>query len=160
MYIGCFVKESDAAAAVDTVKNDAHQLAAQQAAAKAALPRRCAGSSPYRGITWNKSAKMWVARTKIDGKRLYIGCFVKVSDAAAAVDTVKNDPHQLEALKAAAKAALPKKKTSSQYPGVSWNKNAKKWRAYGPKVGGKQKWLGRFEEEAGAARAAKQVISS
>lgn len=49
-------------------------------------------------------------------------------------------------------------KTSSQYPGISWDRSRKKWKA-GIKINGKQKFLGRFINEKKAFEAYKQAVN-
>ena len=44
---------------------------------------------------------------------------------------------------------------SSPFPGVGWVKHVRKWKAKGPRSGGKQQSLGYFVKEADAAAAAK-----
>lgn len=52
-----------------------------------------------------------------------------------------------------------KSKTSSKYPGVSWNKNENKWRAY-IRIGDKHKHLGYFVKEDKAFEAYKTALSN
>ncbi len=49
-------------------------------------------------------------------------------------------------------------KTSSQYPGVTWNKQNKKWKAQ-IIVNGRQEYLGYFDSEEEAAKVYQQVLS-
>ena len=41
-------------------------------------------SSTYRGVTWNKRAKRWLAQIHLDGSNNYLGIFDKEGDAARA----------------------------------------------------------------------------
>ena len=42
------------------------------------------GSSPHRGVTWNRSCARWQAQVKLAGKNHYLGLFVEEADAARA----------------------------------------------------------------------------
>ncbi len=48
-------------------------------------------------------------------------------------------------------------KTSSKYPGVSWQKNRKKWQAH-IRVNGRLEYLGMFDQEEEAYKAYQQVL--
>ena len=41
-------------------------------------------TSKHRGVSWNKSRKMWQASRNINGKRVYLGSYHKEEEAAAA----------------------------------------------------------------------------
>jgi hypothetical protein len=43
-------------------------------------------SSSYVGVYWNKEARKWKARIKINGKEVYLGAFVNELDAAMAYE--------------------------------------------------------------------------
>ena len=38
-------------------------------------------TSQYPGVTWNKTVKRWYAQTKVNGKNIYLGCFINEIDA-------------------------------------------------------------------------------
>jgi hypothetical protein len=44
-------------------------------------------SSSFKGVTWFKSAKRWIARMSHKGKVIRLGCFKKEKDAALAYNT-------------------------------------------------------------------------
>jgi hypothetical protein len=44
------------------------------------------GKSKFRGVSWNKSVKKWIARIMLDGKRKHLGCFNDEAAAARAWD--------------------------------------------------------------------------
>ena len=48
------------------------------------LPR--GGSSKYKGVSWHKQGKSWVAGIKSNGKRQHLGCFSDELEAAKAYD--------------------------------------------------------------------------
>ena len=49
-------------------------------------PERRKRKSPHRGVSWNKSARKWVATIKLVTKAKYLGCFVDDAMAARAYD--------------------------------------------------------------------------
>ncbi len=49
--------------------------------------------SGYKGVSWNKHSKKYLAQTSIDGKILVIGYFDSPEDAATAYNTVANQLH-------------------------------------------------------------------
>lgn len=44
-------------------------------------------TSGYKGVTWNKNAKKWLAQLKVDRRHVYIGVFTDILDAAKAYNT-------------------------------------------------------------------------
>jgi hypothetical protein len=42
--------------------------------------------SRFKGVTWRKRDRIWVARVKLLGTRFYLGSFKREEDAAAAYD--------------------------------------------------------------------------
>jgi hypothetical protein len=134
-------------------------------------------------VSWDKHGRKWQARITHGGKTQGLGLFAAEADAARAVDAAArrlrggeahggragknwhrlNFPTAAEeergkamgmltaAELAAAKAAAQKGRTSG-FAGVTWSKKDRKWRA-GITHGGKLQGLGRFADEAAAARA-------
>jgi hypothetical protein len=49
-------------------------------------PRKSNNTSGFKGVSWNKEKKRWVAKTKFNGKYVFIGRFRKKEDAARAYD--------------------------------------------------------------------------
>lgn len=50
-----------------------------------------ANSSGYKGVSWHKTNKRWMARIKISGKLKYLGYFEFVEDAAKAYDVAAKE---------------------------------------------------------------------
>ena len=44
------------------------------------------GTSKYKGVSWDKSAKKWHARIKVNGKQFHLGYFASEIEAARAYD--------------------------------------------------------------------------
>jgi hypothetical protein len=42
------------------------------------------GSSPFRGVSWNKRLRKWTAHVRVNGKRINLGCFIDEAAAAEA----------------------------------------------------------------------------
>lgn len=49
--------------------------------------KRRGTTSKFRGVSWNKPARKWLARIRVCGKDLHLGCFDSEEDAARARDT-------------------------------------------------------------------------
>lgn len=45
-------------------------------------------TSRFKGVTWNQHSRRWYAQSKVNGKRIYIGCFKSEEDAARAYDAL------------------------------------------------------------------------
>eukprot|EP01045_Picozoa_sp_COSAG04_P001434 COSAG04_NODE_48_length_31217_cov_204.046758_15_plen_1201_part_00 len=116
---------------------------AAKASEAAVAARKAAGqpSSPFPGVAWSKGTRKWLARLCIGGGKMQnLGSFAKEEDAAAAAKA----------------AGAVERKPSSAHKGVTWNKAAGKW-VVQIGIGGKQKRLGSFEDEAAAAEAYEKV---
>ena len=99
IHLGCFSSEEDAARMYDKVAlfefkkfarinfprenySDTELLSIRQALAQ----RRKRKTSRFKGVSWDKKNKKWVARIGINGKRIHLGSFHKEQDAAIAYD--------------------------------------------------------------------------
>src|SRR5699024_4043144 len=52
----------------------------------------CANNtSGYRGVSWNKDAGKWNARITIDGRRIHLGYFADVEEAADAASAAREE---------------------------------------------------------------------
>jgi len=126
-------------------------------------------SSTYQGVGWKRAVKKWQVRIRVDGKQKSIGLFADEAEAAHAydayaiangIDTPRNFPDEDEddvVAEAARVRAAPKKRkkaanATSTYQGVSWDKTNEKW-VVNIRVGGKQKYVGRYAGEIEAAHA-------
>lgn len=50
-------------------------------------------TSGYKGVSWSKSMKKWIAMIGHEGKQIYLGKFVNVKDAAEAYKNASNEFH-------------------------------------------------------------------
>jgi len=128
--------------------------------------------SKFTGVTWHFTGNKWQVQIRVNRKQKHVGYFTDEVNAAHAydayaitngVETTRNFPNENESEVVAAAArvrAAPKKRKkqknaaskSSRLRGVSWDKTKKKWQVK-IKVGGKQKHVGRFDDEETAGRA-------
>ena len=110
--------------------------------------------SRFTGVTWHKSSGKWQAQIGHEGKKHSIGHFEDEIEAAKAWDV------KARSLRGAATttnfnldgSACGKKKTSSHFTGVGWDKRGGKWQAR-IKHEGKMHHIGTFEDEVEAAKA-------
>ena len=102
------------------------------------------GSSKYPGVCWHKATNKWVSYININGKKKQLGLFTSEEEAHEAYQKALKIYHEGGDL-----SFMETKIPTSQYKGVSWNKNKNKWVSY-IKINGKKKHLGYFtsEEEA------------
>lgn len=114
---------------------------------------------------WDPKTKVYYAKTTfylgmIDGKQknksYLMHRLITGATKGEVVDhinhnTLKNEKENLRRCSVRQNAQNRSDKTSSKYPGVSWDKQCKKWRAY-INIEGKRKWLKRYDEELEAAK--------
>ena len=139
---------------LDEVEWEERESVAVQA--RPAVSAKISGlTSKYRGVSWNKRDKKWLVTIRMDGKSKTIAYFVDETAAARTYDAFviakklgkplnfPDDP--------AAKGHVVTSSKTSRFRGVSWVKSRKKWQVK-IRVGGKQKSVGRFDDEIEAAQ--------
>lgn len=97
-------------------------------------------TSKYPGVGWHKQHNKWWASIEIKGKTIHLGYFIKEIDANNAYETAllnKDNPQYFKSIK---------RKTTSEYKGVSWHKSSQRWRAL-ISIDGKQVHIGSFIKE-------------
>lgn len=119
--------------------------------------------SRFKGVSWDRVARKWVAQAIFGGQARRLGCFVNEVDAARAYDAVALMEWGPDATTNVVLGLLPPNAgpefvlrpphvKSSPYRGVSCDNRDKVWRA-NIQVNGRAKALGTFRSEVDAARA-------
>lgn len=111
-------------------------------------------TSIYKGVTWSKEKKSWIAQITINYNHKFIGYYKIERNAARA--------YNIEAKKHHGEFALLNKvpdefedepvRTTSKYHGVYWESQSKKWKS-GITIDKKKKHIGYFSSEHEAAKA-------
>jgi len=99
-------------------------------------------TSKFSGVWWSKIMGKWATSIKADGIRTHIGYFEDEFEAYQAY---------LNACKSLDNIIVFRRQTTSQYPGIYWNKNSKKWAVQicmGHRI---TKYLGTYSDESVAA---------
>lgn len=121
--------------------------------------------SGFMGVTWNKTAKAWSARLGLNGKKVFLGYFNTPEEAANAYNKAKTQHFgefaRLAEVESADVTPRAPHHNTTGFPGVTWNKQMKKFRA---RIGVNYKriFLGDFdtaEEAFEVVQAAKQQYS-
>ena len=111
---------------------------------------RAGGTSQYVGVSWSKQSKKWHSRIWIIRKYEHLGFFKCELEASEAYQKALKD-YELD-------GTIPAPKVySSQYKGVSWSKQSKKWTAQ-IRINGKLKHLGSFKCELEASEAYQKAL--
>lgn len=70
---------------LDTLNNRRENLRLANSAKNASnRPKPSNNTSGYKGVTWSKKNKKWVAQIEVDDQHIYLGTFVNIEDAAEA----------------------------------------------------------------------------
>lgn len=130
---------------------------------------RIGSTSKYKGVSWDKRIKKWVASIHKNGKKHHLGCFYSENEAAE----IYNDAAKVLFGELAYQNVIGEdnttqffeeqknnrnfnrkqsKTTTSIYKGVSFDKRSGKW-ACSTTIDGKFFWLGRHNQEKEAAKA-------
>ena len=107
------------------------------------------GASKYVGVSFDKRRDKWFSRISVNKKNIHLGCFINEIDAHLKYQEVLllvNNGYPFDRL-----VEKYKRKTSSKYKGVSWNKDRKKWSS-SIVINGKQKYLGVYNNELEASK--------
>merc|ERR1712034_264991 len=118
--------------------------------------------SQYNGVYWNNQMGKWYAKIILkEGKKKYGGTFKDELDAAKKVNQLCEElgiPPRNPTITAIPKQQYQKKEKSSQYNGVYWHKQARKWYVKITTKGQKPKYAGgMFKDESDAAKRVNQL---
>lgn len=110
-------------------------------------------TSVFTGVCWNSSDKKWKASIYTNKKLTHLGSFDDEQEASQYYEKA------LLAINNNTDIIVKRRKYSSSYKGVSWNKRLNKWRAKAY-VNGKLMHFGLFENEIDAHNAYQKAMSS
>ena len=155
----------------DALDNRRSNLRTCDLSQRSAHARKCEQktSSQFRGVSWDKRTRKWDARLQVRGKNLFLGLFTGEVEAATAWDhaarecwgefAFQNFPSEkVDCVTVPVPAEHVRRKrkhrqkVTSEYRGVSWRGDIKKWRA-ALLFRGKLMHLGTFTDELTAALA-------
>jgi hypothetical protein len=97
-------------------------------------------TSKYVGVTFHKNRRLWQSSIWVNNKTIYLGSFNTEIEASDAYQ------YALKKFNKGDMSFINPKKYTSEYKGVSWSSQNKKWAAF-IKVNGKTKNLGLFKIE-------------
>jgi len=120
-------------------------------------------TSQFKGVTWHKERRQWCARLSLKGqKQMYCGRFNDELDAAKRVNELCEKfgvPQKNPSITAIQNRQYQTKEKTSQYKGVSYDKQTGKWYARVCLKGEKQKYGGIFNDELEAAKRVNQLCN-
>merc|ERR1712034_266933 len=116
----------------------------------------------YKGVTWHKrgTCRKWYVQIYVGGKKKYGGMFKDELDAAKKVNQLCEEegiPPQNPAISALPNQQYQEKGKTSQYKGVTWHKQRKKWYVLIYPKGQKRICGGMFKHELDAAKRVNQL---
>merc|ERR1712034_82636 len=123
-------------------------------------------TSQYKGVSWHKQSGKWLVRVPVKGEKLkYGGTFKDEMDAAKRVNQLCEElkiPSQNAEITQISKIPnqqyrQKKKEKTSEYKGVCWDKQNKKWRVWLTLKGGESKYGGMFKDQQDAAERINQL---
>ena len=110
------------------------------------------GTSQYSGVTWHKATNKWRSQIRIGDKRKQLGLFISEEEAHEVYQNALKIYHDGGDL-----SFMETRIPTSQYSGVTWDKNTNKWKSY-ITINGKKKHLGSFTSEEEAAEAYQNAL--
>merc|ERR1712034_205128 len=118
-------------------------------------------TSEYKGVYWHKQTGKWHVHLRLKGREpKYGGSFTNELDAAKKVNQlceIWGIPLQNPEINAIPNEQYEKKEKTSQYKGVSWNRQLGKWDVRIRPKGQTPKYGGYFEHELDAAKKVNQL---
>merc|ERR1712034_251099 len=120
--------------------------------------------SQYKGVYWHKKSGKWYAQIYLKGQKIkYGGSFKDELNAANRVNQLCEEleiPPQNPTISAIPNQKYKKSRKTSQYKGVSWNREKRKWQVQLQLKGQKQQYGGYFKEEVDAAKKVNQLCET
>jgi len=114
--------------------------------------------SKYKGVYWHKQRKTWYVRIyQKEQKQMYGGCFKDEFDAAKRVNELCEHFGISQQNPTILNHEYQKQEKISQYKGVTWNKQRKKWRVRIYPKEHKPKFGGYFKDELNAGKRVNQL---
>jgi len=162
-YGGYFIDELDAAKGVNQLCKEMGIL--EKNPAINGIPsqqyKATEKTSQYKGVTWHKQYRKWYAsfRSK-DGKKNYGGSFSDELDAAKRVNQLCEEleiPEKNPGIGTMLHQHWQAKQKTSQYIGVHWSQNERKWRVLLCSKSRKPKYGGIFNDELDAGKRVNQL---
>jgi hypothetical protein len=157
-YVGRFDDDEAAARAYDKAAIEhglLNQLNFDDYDLPTALPAPQRAISQFRGVSWPKTSRKWIAQLKVQGAEKCLGCFDDEEAAARSYDKAAIEHGLMDQLNfddydmpSASPAA---QQQSCRFRGVGRHKISGKWNAR-LKVQNVEKFIGSFEDEEAAAR--------
>merc|ERR1712034_165138 len=118
-------------------------------------------TSEYKGVYWHKQTGKWHVHLRLKGRETkHGGSFTNELDAAKKVNQLCEKlsiPLQNPEINAIPNQQYQKKEKTSQYKGVYWHRERKKWCAWLSLKNGKKKYGGNFKDELDAAKRMNQI---
>jgi hypothetical protein len=114
-------------------------------------------TSNYTGVYWVKKSNKWAATVVVNSKRYYGGCFDEEIEAAKKVNQLC-DELEIERKNSELHAIYKRKaRKTSQYKGVHWSTQTKKWYSQLHSKYASKKFGGYFDDEQDAAKQVNQL---
>jgi len=120
-------------------------------------------SSDFKGVFWKKKANKWCSSIIINGKSIYLGSFTDEQKAGKAYQTAIENLEKYnfdeKKIKNYIKKIFNTTNFTSDFKGVCWHKNYKKWFSQ-IHINGKNVFLGNFTDEQQASKTYQTALAN
>jgi len=159
---GCFDDEHEAAKRVNQLCGELGMTAKNPGISGIPNQQPKEKTSKYKGVYWERLSRIWYVQLKSKQRKIFGGYFDNENDAAQKVNqlcgklgvTVKN--YNISELP---NQEVQGKENTSQYNGVHWSKQAKKWMVFLQLKNTTAKYGGRFHDELDAGKRVNQLCA-